>query len=163
MDRPASWLGSVSESNRGRVAVAVGREADNAVSQVVETQIWHPPVPVGRRAQQRNSGFCQHFCLGVSCPISHLLKPGNSVPPMWPWHLSSCCSSAGAQSKCVRVSLCTGSLRGMPGTPEALHLPQPQSGFHSQKLWRLLFCAPEPWAGEPYVGPGLLTPQGGPP
>ena len=37
------------------------------------------------------------------------------------------------------------------------------AGFHSQKLWILLFSTLEPWAGDPGVGPGPLVPQGEPP
>lgn len=33
------------------------------------------------RAQQRNSGFCQCFCLGASCPFCSLLDASNSFPP----------------------------------------------------------------------------------
>ena len=36
------------------------------------------------------------------------------------------------------------------------------AGFHSQKLWGLLFLALEPWAGGSDVGPGPVTiPQEG--
>ena len=35
-------------------------------------------------------------------------------------------------------------------------------GFHSQKLWRLLFLALQPWAREPVVGLGHFAPQGQP-
>ena len=55
----------------------------------------------------------------------------NEFPPIqctsFSWCLSSCSPSAGAQSECVWVSPCIGPLRGIPGTPEALPLTQPQS------------------------------------
>ena len=33
------------------------------------------------------------------------------------------------------------------------------AGFHSQKLWGLIFLAWEPWAGGVGVGLGLLAPE----
>ena len=45
-------------------------------------------------------------------------------------------------------------LLGAPEVPSTDSIP---AGFCSQKLYRLIFLALEPWAGGPDVGLGLLT------
>ena len=53
--------------------------------------------------------------------------------------------------------------RGTPGTPTALHLPQPQSllVFTARSYGGLLFLALDPWAGEPGLGFRPLAAPGG--
>ena len=46
----------------------------------------------------------------------------------------------------------------LPGAPAASTDSIP-TGFRSQKLWRLIFLALEPWAGGPGAGLGLLAPD----
>ena len=45
------------------------------------------------------------------------------------------------------------------GVPAASSTDSTPTGFHSQKLWRLIFLALEPWAGGPGAGLGLLAPE----
>ena len=52
-------------------------------------------------------------------PPALALMPDSSVL-VCAWSLSRCSPSAAALKECVQVSLCTGPLRGLPGTPEAL-------------------------------------------
>ena len=61
MDLQARW-GMVSRNHQGGA---------NSVSQVDGVSDMTPTCQLcGDKAQQRNNGFCQPFCLGQSCPSS---------------------------------------------------------------------------------------------
>ena len=97
----------------------------------MESQIWSlraSSVSLFGEGSERNSGFCQHFCLGESCP----------PPQFLPWCqavrflliclrcLSLCCPHTGAQREWVWVSLRTGPWRGSARGSSSFCLPQPQ-------------------------------------
>lgn len=70
-----------------------------------------------------------------------------------PWHLLSCCPSAGAQS--VFKSESVRGIFKMSGFPAAIRLTwtvRILAGFYSKILWGYLFLALEPCAGEPWCG-----------
>ena len=97
------------------------------------------------RAQKRKNGLCQHFSLRESCSCRH--SPWCWAVKFLPaclWCLSSCCPSAGAQTKWVQVSPCVVPFKEVPGPP-SLSASTP-TGFYSQKLWGFLFV---------YWNPGL--------
>lgn len=87
---------------------------------------------------------------GASTPALALM-PDNEVPPVGPWLLSDCCTSAGAQREGVPLSPCAGPLRGVPGTaaalfllshnphrfsqPEVIRTSSPGSGTLGQEAW----------------------------
>lgn len=86
--------------------------------------------------------------------VNHEIVPANMLQ-----------SNSLTQSKwvCQQVSLLAGFLRETCATSADLCLTQPVSpGFHSEKLWGLLFLALEPWAGDPYVGLEPLASLGEP-
>lgn len=101
--------------------------------------------------------------VGGSCTSSPCPEARTQFLLVCPWCLFffffflSSCPSAGAQSKrvCHQVSLSMGLLRGMSETPSGVTI---STGFHSQRLWRLLFLSLEPLAGEPIWGldPSIL-------
>ena len=81
------------------------------------------------RAQERNNGLCQHFCIGQSFPSSPHLEARQFSSSHISLVLFGFCPRAGAQSKQVhqQANLCVGPVKGTPGTSEALHITQPQS------------------------------------
>ena len=87
-------------------------------------------------------------------PPALALKPDDSVPP--------CMSLAPSLSESVSKFMCGLFKRNAEdsSSPPA-HSAATCAGFHSQKLWGLLSLALRPWAGEPCVGLGSLTPQEG--
>lgn len=112
------------------------------------------------RAQERNSDLCQHFCLAI--PLTLILKPDNSAPPIWPWHLLSYRPSAAAQGQWIWINWCTGPLWGTPLSPApSIYSAIIPIGFHIQKLWGFFFSA-ETLAGDSGVRLGSLPAQVGP-
>ena len=90
----------------------------------------------------------------------------NSVPPHMYLAYFGCSPSAAGQSISLSASKSVlGPFKrntwGSSSPPS--HSATILAGFYSQKLWRLLFLALEPWAGEPGVELGNLAPQGGHP
>ena len=89
---------------------------------------------------------------GRKLPIQPLPKSQTiQVFLICPWHLLSCCPSAGVQSEWVWVHLWASDFRGKPGTPEVLCLTQPQSplvfttwsyGDFSSQHWNLGWGCP---------------------
>ena len=128
----------------------------------MESQIWFPPASsVVGRAQKRNSGLCQHLCLGESWPPPLALMLDNSVLPCMSLVLfnilSPCWSSEGVS---LSNSMHGPFKRNCQGVQQFLSFSASSpTGFYSQKLWWLIFLALEPWAGGPGVGLGILIPE----
>ena len=119
----------------------------NSVSQVdgvsdVVPACW---LCVGR-AQKRNNGLCQHFCLGESYPQALALMPDNSVPPpmslvpfnMLPLHWSS---EEVSLSKSVHGPFKRTCLGIQKFISSRTSIP---AGFYNQKSRGLVFLALEP-------------------
>ena len=75
------------------------------------------------------------------------------------WCLSSCCPSAGAPNEWVWLSLCVGCLKRTAWDSRSSSTDSIRADLCSQKLWRIIFLALEPWAGWHGVGLGLLVPK----
>ena len=87
---PKVVLGGVSGNHQGWV---------NSVSHIYG---YSDMVPICQlcqmKAQQSNSSFCQHFCLGETCSFSpHPERKTIHFLLVCPWHLWSCCPHAGPQ------------------------------------------------------------------
>ena len=101
------------------------------------------------RAQKRNYDLWQHFRLGKSCPSAVSLMPDNSVPPhmslmtfnllLWCWSSEEVSPSKSVHELFKRN--CLGLQKLLSPTAS---IP---SSFYSQKLWRFIFLALEPWTG----------------
>ena len=106
------------------------------------------------RAQKRNNGLCQHFCLGESWPTALVLMPDNSVPPhmsLMPFNLLLPCWSLEGVSLSKFMPrplnrICLRFQQFLSSTASIL------SGFYSHRLWKPIFLALGTWDGEPSVG-----------
>ncbi|KAF6100016.1 hypothetical protein HJG60_011727 [Phyllostomus discolor] len=113
------------------------------------------------RAQQRNNGLCQHFCIGENFPSSprpearqfssspYFSGAFQVLPKSW---------SSKQASPSASKSVCG------PFKRNAWYSRSPSynsvtvsTDFHSQKLWRFLLLALEPMALEPGVRLRPLT------
>ena len=103
-----------------------------------------------KRTMVSSSAFdCQE-----AAPPSLAQMSDNLVSPVYPWCLSSCYPSTVVQSKWVWVTPCVGPLRGTAWGSWSFSFQSTTipAGFCSQKLWRFLFLALDPWAEGPSVG-----------
>lgn len=117
-------------------------------------------VPVSRLpwrgGQQRNNGGC----LSSPCPSATQLSlssyvscaSGTTDPPLEP-----------KASVCMRVSLCTGPLRGASEFSGCFCLTQTTRipiGFYSKNFSELFFSGLEPWDRDPLCGARAPVPSG---
>ena len=132
----------------------------NSVSQVDGVSYMAPTCWVcAGRAQKRNSGLCQDFCLRESCRPALALTPDNSIPPhifLMPfnlvhWHWGSEGVSLGKSVHWLCKRSCFGFQQFLSSTDS---IP---AEFYSQKLRRLTFLALEPKAAGAGVGLGPLA------
>ena len=65
------------------------------LARLMETQIWHLPVPAGKGLNRGAMASASTSVWEKAAPPALASEPDNSVPPC-PWHLLSCCPSAGA-------------------------------------------------------------------
>ena len=154
-NKPFLWKSHCKQLGWARKLGEAGPQGITRVGQTVrarlmESQIWcllTGSVVLSRgRAQQRNNGLCQHFCLGESCPPSSRPDAGQ-------------CSSS--HKSLVSFNLLPPSLSSEGvGVSKSKHGPFKRSclglqkflcstasvpaGFHSQKLWRFIFLALDP-------------------
>lgn len=71
---------------------------------LLETQMWFLPASsVGGRLSQETMAFANTSVWDKSNPPTLASKPDNSVFPICPWHLFSCCLSIGSQNDSVYV------------------------------------------------------------
>ena len=116
------------------------------------SQIWH----FWERAPKRNSGLCEHFSVGESCPPAHALMLDSSFPPCMPlmsfnllpphWSSKGMSLSRSMHGPCKRN--CWDSSSHCP--------PQPQSPlvFEARSYEYLIF-----WHWNPGLGPGVRYPS----
>ena len=117
LSEPTGWVGWGLRESWGWGG---GQEV---LARVIETQIWCPLVPAGGVW----GGLSKGRMTPANCPSSPFpaafLPLSQTIPfsPFCPWCFLSSCPSAGAQPKLAHqwLHLCTGPLRGMPGTPAA--------------------------------------------
>ena len=88
-------------------------------------------------------------------------KVATQLSPWCFWCLSICSPHARAQRESVQVSLCMGPLSGTSWDFWSSWLPQPQSllNFTARCYGHIIFLTLEPWAGEPSVELGPLSPE----
>ena len=116
----------------------------------------------GRRAQKRNNGLCQHFCLGESCPPTLTLMPDTSVPlcmSLMPFKLLPLCQSSEGVS--LSKSMCSPLEKNCLGLQKSLSSSASISAEFTAKSYGIL--SSWHWAGGPGVGLGSLTPKDIPP
>lgn len=138
----------------------------NNVSQLMEIQIWHLPMPSAFHLPSSGEGSVkkQYLLPAFSCdkavPPVIALNADNSLLPCMALLpvplLPQCCSSEQVSPKKLmresfKKNICVS--RNLPS--DSARTP---AGFYSKKwLWRLLLPAQEHWAGEPGVGLGSFT------
>lgn len=102
----------------------------------------------GGRPELRNNGLGQQFCVEQSCPPTLAPKPNNSGPSHMSWHHSSCCPAMEFRVSEFE-SVCLGPLRILGTFSASVSLSHHLHWFSRLEVMKLLFLAPEPWAGEP--------------
>lgn len=138
------------------------------LTRLMETQTWWLPVSAHQEVGRLNKETMDSASTSVwdnAAPPALTLKLDNSVAPcmslmpfrLLPQHWTERVSPSASKS----------SYRPFKRDIWDSSHPRPHSatisaGFHSQKLWGILFPALESWAGEPRVGLGPLTLLGGP-
>ena len=100
----------------------------------------------------------------IAAPPAFALKPNNSIPSymsLGPFELLPQSWSSEQVSPSLTKSTYRPHKRKVCNSLSPLsHLVTISTGFHSQRLWRLLFLALEPWAGQPSVWLEPPTPPG---
>ena len=126
----------------------------NGVSDMVPSCQLCGSVALCGEGSERSNGLNQHLLSGrklspalalvldSSVPPHMSLKPSNLLPPHWSSKGVSPNKSVWGPFK----SNCLGFQKFLSSTTSIL------TGFYSQKLWRIIFLALEPWAGGPGVG-----------
>lgn len=77
MEQPLEiWVGA---KVGGKGSQGISRAGQTVLARLMETHIRH--LLCGVKAQQRNSGLCQHFCLAESCPSNPFPKAFRAVTP----------------------------------------------------------------------------------
>ena len=124
---PQVGCGSISGNHQGRA----NSQDDRDSGMLQACLLW------SGRAQQRNNGLCQHFCLGESCPFSLLPRSHTiqflSVSGSAEQLLRHCSSQGVSRSKPV----CGPFKRNCLGlqSPPPSHSATILTGFYSQRLW----------------------------
>ena len=85
MEKPleTAWVGlkvgwgRASGNHQGRANIMNQVDGVSDMAPMAQPALWL----CWRRAQRRNNGLCQHFCLGDSCSKALILMLYNSVPP----------------------------------------------------------------------------------
>ena len=140
----------------GMGSQGITRAGGDSVSLVAGDSVMVPTCTCRGRAQEMSNGFCQHFCLGESCPSNSCPKArqfsySRHVPVGFP--------AAAPVLELRRMNLSASIPR--PFNRNAWDSRSPLShsvtiptGFHSKKLWGLLFSALEPWICGAWCGAG---------
>lgn len=131
------------------------------LARLMDTQIWHPPAHVLWVNESLNKGTMASASISIWNKVASSalsLNPDNSVPShmsLVPFKLLPQCWSL------EQVKLSVSKYTCWDSSSSSFHSATISIGFHSQKLWELIFPALEPWAGELGIGLGPFTSQGG--
>ena len=129
----------------------------------METEIGHPPAGSVGRGLSKEQWLLPALLSGKkSAPSALALMSDNSVLSHLPLaHFKL--QSQHCRSEWVNLNKSEGGTfkRNTGDSRSSLfHSAPVPTGFHSQRLWGLLFLALEPWAGDSGVGLRILTPHG---
>ena len=127
----------------------------------METQIWFPPAcSVGGELSKGTIASSSTSAWEKAAHPTLTPKPDNSVLPICPWHAFLATVPAqelrSSESECLCRPLNKNDWDSRSSLSHSVTIP---TGFHSKKLWGLLFQALELQPGEDGVELGPLTPQ----